>query len=874
MKGESANLKEARPPYRNSLTNRGCVVMSDASKRHVPTKLQESRLYDVLERFKEALQGSDQVDLADYLPGPADPLRLPALREMIRIDLELRWLKYQGIPAEDYVKRFRELASDPGSLVHLAVLEYYARKQTNNPPSLESYRQRFPELFEEIRDLVSAATVYPTCHDSSLPMVWLTQTNVIAAHDPESKTPNLQPSKSSTPRPAAFGHGTAMGQGFPIVPPQQPQNSSEGMDVGEGYRLIKRIGGGTFADVWHGLAPGGIDVAIKVERLSLKEDDAKRSLEALDLVKRLRNPFLLQVQASWEREGRLHIAMELADCSLRDRLKQFSSPKTGIPLDELLPYLREVSEALDYLHSRQVLHRDIKPDNILLLAGHAKVADLGLAQLRQQAGSFEASTKGSPMYMPPEVWHGRVSASSDQYSLAATYVEARLHRSLFTTTNFMDLVQSHIGAKPNLESLPLAEQKVLLKALAKNSRQRYESCMQFYHALAATVAQERGKTEVTETPPPKPLPLRALLAAAILTLLVAGAALFGFLRGHGDDSEQKPPPIVPDPGKGLGKKQERAPANPTWRKFLPPHCQPVLGWAIGACTVGRAVPGPALPDVVGAATAVHIGKAGVISDGDRELLTRIQYVFDATGSIEGAIGPIEFVLVGPRKDGPPPFYIMTYKVSNKIFAAFERQASPEIRKVLENCKWKTWVSERDPKGALHEDWPVVCVPANAAMAFAHWLGGTLPSASQWDEAGGRNVDGACPFKGPFLTSPEPWPPEAVGLLRQNVLGGRKSRPVPVTSSALWYESFYGCRDMAANCREWTRTIYQKDEKAPDKLLEFGKAENPHTPLITRGASYNSHTQFCWDETLYPDQRELSSWMPDLSFRVVIEIPSK
>src|SRR5262249_28909085 len=150
----------------------------------------------------------------------------------------------------------------------------------------------------------------------------------------------------------------------------------------EGYRLIERIGAGSFGEVWRAAAPGGIFVAVKKIYRPVGSDADQHEKKALDHIKNLRHPFLLSTHAYWiSAEGYLHIAMELADRTLRDRMREcLNKGLPGIPSAELLCLMGQSAQALDHVHSEGLFHRDIKPDNILLKNGFAMVGDFGLVR--------------------------------------------------------------------------------------------------------------------------------------------------------------------------------------------------------------------------------------------------------------------------------------------------------------------------------------------------------------------------------------------------------------------------------------------------------------------------------------------------------------
>jgi serine/threonine protein kinase len=261
-----------------------------------------------------------------------------------------------------------------------------------------------------------------------------------------------------------------------------------------GYRLQQRLGAGAYGEVWRAEAPGGVEVAVKLIPRTSCPDEAHRELNALQLIKRLRHPFLLALQGFFAHDDRLIIILDLADQSLRQRLDECRrAGQTGIPARELRPYFREAAEALDYLHAHGVQHRDIKPDNLLLLGGHVQVADYGVARLLQGASLQAATMMGTPAYMPPEVWDGTVSVHSDQYSLAATWAELRLGRRPFAGANFVQLLHCHLRGQADLSGLGEREQAVLRRALSRDPSGRYPCCLAFVRDLARALAEDAAR---------------------------------------------------------------------------------------------------------------------------------------------------------------------------------------------------------------------------------------------------------------------------------------------------------------------------------------------------------------------------------------------
>jgi serine/threonine protein kinase len=231
-------------------------------------------------------------------------------------------------------------------------------------------------------------------------------------------------------------------------------------------------------------------VALKLILLGGRVGESE--LRALDVIKGIRHAHLLATFGAWQVADRLIIAVELADKTLLDRLREsVAEGRPGIPAAELLEYMREAAKGIDYLNDNQhswagrahpgIQHRDIKPQNLLLVGGTVKVADFGLARVLE--GSLATHSGGfTPAYAAPEFFERHATPWSDQYSLAVTYCQLRGGRLPFTG-NPAALMAGHLSKEPDLTMLPKEERAAVSRALAKDPEKRWPSCQEFATAL-------------------------------------------------------------------------------------------------------------------------------------------------------------------------------------------------------------------------------------------------------------------------------------------------------------------------------------------------------------------------------------------------------
>jgi eukaryotic-like serine/threonine-protein kinase len=262
------------------------------------------------------------------------------------------------------------------------------------------------------------------------------------------------------------------------------------------YRVLKEIGRGAMGVVYLGKDPTiQRFVAIKTMRLDeiesmhkLQEVKARFFKEA-ESTGRLSHPNIVTIYDAGEEQDLGYIAMEMLDGTT---LKQRSRPPHLMPLDQLLPTLATVAEALDYAHEQGVVHRDIKPANIMLTNDQTiKVMDFGIAKMLSSSKTESDLVLGTPTYMSPEQIAGKkVDGRSDIFSLGVVLFELLTGRPPFTADNVSALLFAitHTPALPAVtyrSDLSPMVQEVLDQALEKDPVLRYRRAAELAQDLRA-----------------------------------------------------------------------------------------------------------------------------------------------------------------------------------------------------------------------------------------------------------------------------------------------------------------------------------------------------------------------------------------------------
>ena len=283
-------------------------------------------------------------------------------------------------------------------------------------------------------------------------------------------------------------------------------------DVFAGYTVVRLLGSGGMGEVYlarHPRLPRHDALKVLPAQLTADEDFRQRFEREADLAAGLWHPQIVGVHDRGVYDGQLWIAMDYVEGSdaallLRDRYP------AGMPEHEVAEIVTAVAEALDYAHERHLLHRDVKPANILLTkpaSGRRRIllADFGIARQIDDVSGLTATnmTIGSVLYAPPEQLMGEpLDGRADQYALAASAFHMLTGAPPFSHTNPAVVISRHLNTEPP----KLADHRcdlaaldpVMSAALAKDPADRFNRCQDFAMALSQRLATEVGAHRQTQ----------------------------------------------------------------------------------------------------------------------------------------------------------------------------------------------------------------------------------------------------------------------------------------------------------------------------------------------------------------------------------------
>ena len=275
---------------------------------------------------------------------------------------------------------------------------------------------------------------------------------------------------------------------------------SKGQKINNRYEIVKSIGEGGMANVY--LANDKIldrKVAVKVLRGDLSSDDKfirRFQREALS-VSNLSHPNIVEVYDVGEEDGEYYIVMEYIEGKT---LKQLLKKRESLTLTEVIDIMTQLTDGISHAHESYIIHRDIKPQNIMIQDdGRIKITDFGIAMALNATQLTQTnSVMGSVHYLPPEQASGKgATVKSDIYSMGILMYELLTGTVPFKGDNAVEIALKHMKDKiPSIRkqdpSIPQSVENILLKATAKNPRNRYDTAKEMHEDLLHGLKEEHA----------------------------------------------------------------------------------------------------------------------------------------------------------------------------------------------------------------------------------------------------------------------------------------------------------------------------------------------------------------------------------------------
>jgi serine/threonine protein kinase, bacterial len=428
-----------------------------------------------------------------------------------------------------------------------------------------------------------------------------------------------------------------------------------------GYTIVRLLGSGGMGEVYlaqHPRLPRRDALKVLPASVSADREYRERFNREADIAATLWHPHIVGVHDRGEFEGQIWISMDYVEGTDAARLIR-QRYRDGMPKAEVAEIITAVADALDYAHQRNLLHRDVKPANILLAhldSGDQRIllADFGIARWANEISGLTATnmTVGTVSYAAPEQLMGeRLDGRADQYALAATAFHLLTGSPPFENSNPAVVISQHLSAPPPAIGARRQElsalDPVLAKALAKDPNDRFKRCADFAralgHRLEGTPSGDGTRLSRAATPlePPRRSLLRAsVLVPAILAVLLVAAitvAVFEFRRA--DRPEAAPTAKSPTV------------TTPAFTPAPPPP-EPPPSPAPRTTTASPPLAAPA--SVVIGANCSTVGSTGTTADGATAYCSTLQTTGASIWSLNQGDIPSPTVTTEPT-DEPLPF---------------------------------------------------------------------------------------------------------------------------------------------------------------------------------------------------------------------------
>jgi serine/threonine protein kinase len=437
------------------------------------------------------------------LPPRHSPLRLPALHELIKIDMERQWQHGREVRVEAYLRTYRELGNAETVCPDLILKEYEARVANGAPCDETTFFDRFPhqaaELHRKLKDLEICELRWPG------------------------------PGHSVDTRNGQLGRPTPV-PGSEVIS-ELPEQFGR-------YRIRKRLGQGGMGSVY--LARDTqLDryVALKVPKLTESESGEflQRFYREAKAAATLHHPNICPIYDAGQENNIPYLTMAYVEGYPLSQVLEHGRPLSQRTIAELV---RKIALALREAHAKGIVHRDLKPSNIMITKrGEPVIMDFGLA-LRLDAASkrmTQAGTAvGTPAYMPPEQMEGAttdIGPASDVYSLGVVLYELLAGQLPFQGSAIAVCVQilKENPPPPSTKRPDLDQQleAICLKAMSKQAKDRYSTMAEMAAELSKYLRGERAETTGPLWRLRQPtMPVLAGIACVITAVVVAGIGLF------------------------------------------------------------------------------------------------------------------------------------------------------------------------------------------------------------------------------------------------------------------------------------------------------------------------------------------------------------